>query len=94
MSRDRRTQNRNSCYMRAEIHYPGLKEPIPAEAHDISDNGFRIGVLNAAKVPNEFTLVIPRRKIKENVKVVRRGEHELGLVINQPFNLALGVRSA
>ena len=40
--KNRRIENRNPCFLRADIIVGMNKEPIPAEAHDISERGFRL----------------------------------------------------
>ncbi len=77
---DKRSEPRNPCFLRADIILSHNAEPVPAEAHDISDRGARLHVLNTRALPDEFVISIPRRKIRETVKVVRRGEKELGVI--------------
>jgi hypothetical protein len=81
---ERRSETRNPCYLRADIIVGHNAEPVMAEAHDISDHGLRLVVLNAKRIPNEFIVSIPRRHIRETVRVVRRQEGELGVLIQRP----------
>jgi PilZ domain len=81
---ERRSEIRNPCYLRADIIVSHDAEPVMAEAHDISDHGLRLVVLNARRIPNEFIVSIPRRHIRETVRVVRREEGELGVLIKRP----------
>ena len=81
---ERRSETRNPCYLRAGIIFSQNAEPVMAEAHDISDHGLRLVVLNAKRIPNEFIVSIPRRHIRETVRVVRREEGELGVLIQRP----------
>lgn len=78
---DRRSENRNPCFLRADIIVNENSEPVPAEAHDISEHGLRLVVLNAKRIPDEFIVSIPRRRMREIVRVVRREEKELGVII-------------
>ncbi|MCZ8187996.1 MAG: hypothetical protein O9308_16600 [Beijerinckiaceae bacterium] len=81
MSVDKRREPRNSCYLRAEIYTELSAPPIIAEAHDISDHGMRLKVLNARTLPEVFMVSIPRRHIREMVQVKRRGDGEVGVLI-------------
>ncbi len=85
MKSNRRTKNRNRCFMQAVIYRDDSYEPILAEVHDISENGLRLFVLNARHLPSEFTVVIPRRRLTERVKVARRSNNEVGVLILPPF---------
>lgn len=78
---ERRSENRNPCYLRADIIVDTHSDPVPAEAHDISDHGMRLVVLNTKRIPDEFLLSIPRRRMREIVRVVRREDKELGVII-------------
>jgi PilZ domain len=81
MSAERRKERRNPCYLKAEILLNTEPGPVPAEAHDISEHGMRLVVLNAKKLPDEFIVSIPRRHIQEIVYVVRREDKEVGVRI-------------
>jgi hypothetical protein len=78
---DQRKENRNTCYLRAEIYVMPNAEPIIAEAHDISDHGMRLVVLDARRLPDRFMISIPRRRMEEVVEVRRRADKELGVTI-------------
>lgn len=80
---DRRQETRNPCFLRADIIVNHHTAPVPAEAHDISDHGLRLIVPDTSALPDEFIVSIPRRKIRENVQVVRRSAQELGVIIQQ-----------
>ena len=80
---ERRQETRNPCYLRAEIIVAPNADPVLAEAHDISDHGLRLVVLNAKRIPNEFVVSIPRRRMREAVRMVRREDQELGVIIQQ-----------
>jgi len=80
---NRRTETRNPCFLRADIIVSMHEEPVQAEAHDISDHGLRIVVTDAKRIPDEFIVSIPRRHIRETVRVVRRQEGELGVLIKR-----------
>ena len=82
---NRRSETRNPCFLRADIIVSHNSEPVAAEAHDISAHGFRLVVLNARRIPDEFIVSIPRRHIREIVRVVRRQESELGVLIKRPI---------
>ncbi|KAF0232047.1 MAG: hypothetical protein FD175_242 [Beijerinckiaceae bacterium] len=77
---DRRSENRNPCYLRADIVVNMHSDPVPAEAHDISEKGLRLVVPDSKPIPDEFMISIPRRKLREIVRVVRREDKELGVV--------------
>ncbi|OYU50538.1 MAG: hypothetical protein CFE31_03030 [Rhizobiales bacterium PAR1] len=81
MSAERRKETRNPCYLRADIIVNTESGPLPAEAHDISERGMRLVVLNPKKLPDEFIVSIPRRHFREIVRVVRRDEKEVGVLI-------------
>lgn len=78
---NRRTEIRNPCFLRADIIINMHTDPVVAEAHDISDHGLRLVVPDAKILPDEFIVSIPRRKMRELVRVVRRQETELGVII-------------
>lgn len=80
---DRRAEPRNPCFLRADLILGMNKPPVPAEAHDISDNGFRLLLPETKDIPDEFIISIPRRKLREMVRVVRRMDQELGVVIKK-----------
>lgn len=82
MSEQRRA-TRNQCYLRASILINNGDRRIDAEAHDISDQGAKLFVLDARQVPDYFVLSIPRRHFMEHVRVVRRSPQELGVVIRK-----------
>jgi hypothetical protein len=86
---DKRTEARNPCYLRADIILGSKEPPIAAEAHDISDLGMRLVVADATALPNEFIVSIPRRHIREAVKVVRRDETSLGVQVQGVKRAAL-----
>jgi len=52
---------------------------LPCEIHDLSRFGARISPVPDVDIPDNFTLEVPRRHINEEVCVVRRGEHDLGV---------------
>lgn len=81
---NRRTEDRNSCFLRAELIVSTHEPPVQAEAHDISDRGLRLVITDAKRIPDEFIVSIPRRHIRESVRVVRREEGELGVLIKKP----------
>ncbi|MCZ8259598.1 MAG: PilZ domain-containing protein [Beijerinckiaceae bacterium] len=89
---DKRREPRNTCYLRAEIYTSTDAAPLIAEAHDISEHGMRLKVLNARTLPNRFMVSIPRRHIREMVEVRRRSEGEVGVLI-QTVDLPKAVRS-
>ncbi|MCZ8181601.1 MAG: hypothetical protein O9322_01410 [Beijerinckiaceae bacterium] len=89
---DKRREPRNSCYLRAEIYTELSAPPIIAEAHDISDHGMRLKVLNARTLPNTFMVSIPRRHIREMVEIKRRSEGEVGVLI-RTLDMPRAVRS-
>lgn len=78
---DKRREPRNACYLRAEIYTGMDTAPLIAEAHDISDHGMRLKVLNARTLPNKFMVSIPRRHFRELVEVRRRADGEVGVLI-------------
>jgi hypothetical protein len=78
---NRRRESRNDCFLRADIIINKDTPPIVAEAHDISNSGVRIVTPHARSIPNEFILSIPRRRIREYVKVMRRKDNELGVIV-------------
>jgi len=84
---ERRQENRNPCYLRAEIIVNHHTDPVLAEAHDISDHGLRLIVPDASSLPDEFIVSIPRRKIRETVQVVHRSAKELGVLIRVPAGM-------
>ncbi len=86
---DKRREPRNPCYLRADIIIGPERAPVPAEAHDISERGLRLQVLDTKNIPNEFIVSIPRRHLREVVRVVRRGDKELGVVIKTAPGTAL-----
>lgn len=78
---DKRHEARNSCFLRADIIVGAHIDPIPAEAHDISERGLRLQTADAAQLPDEFIVSIPRRNMREIVRVTRRETDEVGVVI-------------
>lgn len=86
---DKRSEQRNTCYLRAEITIGHNTPPIQAEAHDISDHGMRLVVLNTRNLPDTFIVSIPRRHFREVVEVRRRNEKELGVVIKNVIEHAV-----
>jgi hypothetical protein len=86
---EQRKESRNSCYLRAEIYVSNDTPPIVAEAHDISEHGMRLVVLTTRNLPERFMVSIPRRHMREMVRVKRWGENELGVVIESYGELAM-----
>ncbi len=80
---DKRREPRNACYLRAEIYTPTDAAPLMAEAHDISEHGMRLKVLNARTLPQKFWVSIPRRDFREQVEVKRRADGEVGVIIHR-----------
>lgn len=70
---------RNACFLRGQA-YLNAGEDMPCEIHDIANNSARIVLNEAADVPDRFVLSIPRRHVKEWVRVVRRSEKDFGVV--------------
>jgi hypothetical protein len=81
---DRRRETRNACYLRASILIDDGARRVEAEAHDISNNGMLLYVLDSREVPDRFIVSIPRRHMIEHVKVMRRSRKELGVVFRRP----------
>ena len=90
---EHRREARNACYLRAEIILETGAPPIIAEAHDISDSGMRLKVLNSRTLPNRFLLSIPRRHFREYVEIKRRSEGEVGVVIHKISVPKTGINS-
>lgn len=86
MSAERRTENRNPCFLQGSIIVDAHKPPVPCEVHDISQRGMRLVVANTAMIPNQFIVSVPRRHIREMVSVRRRGKMDLGVLIIQMGN--------
>jgi hypothetical protein len=84
MGLEQRKQIRNGCFLRGDIIVNENVAPIPCEIHDISDRGMRLVVLNALRMPGRFIVSIPRRHVREIVRVVRRTSNELGVIIETP----------
>jgi PilZ domain len=78
---ERRNKDRIDCYLRGEVLLENGHRRLTCEAHDISDRGMRITCSDLSALPDSFILTIPRRDFTGRVDVVRRGEHELGVVI-------------
>jgi len=74
-----RKHPRNACFLRGEAEI-GKSGRIPCEIHDIAHNSARIVLDPKVYVPNRFILSIPRRHVKEWVRVVRRSEKDFGVV--------------
>ena len=80
---ERRLEERNSCFLRAELTISTLQEPIQAEVLDISEHGLNLKLPDAAIIPDEFIVSVPRRHIRELVVVRRRSETTLGVLIKR-----------
>ena len=83
MSEKNRREPRNPCYLRAELFVAPNAAPIVAEVHDISAHGMRLVVLNARTLPERFVVSVPRRHMRETVRVARRADNEVGVVIQR-----------
>lgn len=81
--KNQRREDRNTCFMRAEITLDQHQPPIIAEVHDISEHGLRLKFENADAIPNEFIVSIPRRHMRELVVVRRRTKDTLGCIIKR-----------
>lgn len=84
MAFENRKQVRNECFLRGDIIVDQNTPPIACEVHDISDKGMRLVVLNAFRMPEKFIVSVPRRHVRELVRVVRRSSNELGVIIQSP----------
>ncbi len=80
MMPERRIDTRLPCFLRAEILLENGTRRLPCEAHDISERGLRLAGADFSQLPDSFILAIPRRKIEDRVKVVRRGEDFIGVM--------------
>jgi PilZ domain len=80
---ERRREDRNTCFLRAELTINTHEEPIQAEVLDISEHGLRLKLPDADIVPNEFVVSVPRRHIRELVNVRRRTKTTLGVIIKR-----------
>lgn len=78
---ERRIDPRMPCYLRGEIVLNNGIEVVPCEVHDISDKGMRLAGPDFNKLPDTFMLHVARRKLSERVKVVRRMENGVGVLI-------------
>jgi PilZ domain len=83
MSSERRLENRQPCFLRAEIHVNNARMDVPAEAHDISEHGLLLKLRDTSHVPDEFTVRIPRRHYEEEVVVRRRTPDQLGVILKR-----------
>lgn len=83
MTRNKRREDRNTCFMRAEITYDENVPPVIAEVHDISEHGLRLRLDDTSGIPNEFIVSIPRRHMRELVSVRRRTKDTLGCIIKR-----------
>ena len=80
---NRRLEERNACFLRAELTISTLEPPVQAEVLDISEHGFNLKVPDSAKIPEEFIVSVPRRHIRELVVVRRRSETTVGVLIKR-----------
>jgi hypothetical protein len=80
---NQRREDRNTCFLRAEITFDVNLPPIIAEVHDISDHGLRLKLDDTNGIPNEFIVSIPRRHMREMVTVRRRTKDTLGCIIKR-----------
>lgn len=84
MTSNKRREDRNTCFMRAEIIYDTNLPPIIAEVHDISEHGLQLRLDDTNVLPaNEFIVSIPRRHMRELVTVRRRTKTALGCIIKR-----------
>lgn len=81
-SRENRKIPRNACFMRGEIII-SESNVIHCDIHDIAVNSARLVFPEKIKLPDRFVLHIPRRKVKEWVKVLRRGDKDCGVVFEK-----------
>jgi PilZ domain len=77
---DKRTNNRNSCFLRGDLVLANGKDRIPCTVHDISETGAKVKPETDVTVPDFVTLDVPRRGLNEPVRVIRRGESEVGVL--------------
>ncbi|MGL5447049.1 MAG: PilZ domain-containing protein [Rhabdaerophilum sp.] len=78
---ERRIDPRMPCFLKGEIILNNGLERIPCEAHDISEKGLRLAGADFSRLPDSFLLSIPRRKFEERVKVVRKLDDGVGVLI-------------
>ncbi len=78
---ERRIDARMPCYLRGEIVLNNGIEIVPCEVHDISEKGMRLTGPDFSKLPDSFILAVARRQIRERVKVVRRTNSGVGVLI-------------
>lgn len=78
---ERRIDPRMPCYLRGEIILNNGIEVVPCEVHDISDKGMRLAGPDFSRLPETFILTVARRQIRERVKVVRKTDDGVGVLI-------------
>ncbi len=78
---ERRINPRMPCFLKGEIVLYNGKVRVPCEAHDISSKGMRLAGADFSNLPDSFLLSIPRRKFEERVKIVRRLDDGVGVLI-------------
>jgi hypothetical protein len=78
---ERRIDNRMPCYLRGEIVLNNGLEVVPCEVHDISGKGMRLSGADFSKLPDSFILKVARRQISERVKIVRKSDRDVGVLI-------------
>lgn len=78
---ERRIDPRMPCYLRGEIILNNGVEVVPCEVHDISEKGMRLTGPDFGLLPESFILAVARRQIRERVKVVRKTDDGVGVLI-------------
>lgn len=78
---ERRIDPRMPCYLRGEIILNNGLEVVPCEVHDISEKGMRLSGADFTKLPDSFVLKVARRQISERVKIVRKSDSDVGVLI-------------
>jgi PilZ domain len=77
---EKRKIDRHSCFIRGEAVMPDGVTRIPVTVHDISDVGAKVITEEGVTLPEMIVLDLPRRHMRENARVVRRGDKDSGVI--------------
>lgn len=78
---ERRIDPRMPCYLRGEIILNNGLEVVACEVHDISGKGMRLSGADFSRLPDSFILKVARRQMSERVKIVRKSDSDVGVLI-------------
>ena len=76
---ERRRESRQRSYLGGQIAFNRRRSTMDCLVRNVSSHGARLAFTGALTTPEEFDLHIPQREERQRVRVVWRGEDEVGV---------------